>query len=129
MKLTRQHYDEICDNNAKNQIEKVINKCYDELYEYEDCYIKYIDISEGELQKNFEVFKSEKCQKYFEDPIKYVPTCAGATTYHSISKLNNMELTRRHTMKFGPKTILLLQRRFQFLLLKVDVVKDMVLVL
>jgi len=96
MELTRQHYDDICANNEKRQIEKIINKCYEELSEYEDCYVNYVDVSESELENNCESYKSEKCQKYFEDPIKYVPTCAEATTYHSISKLNYMELTRHH---------------------------------
>jgi len=79
-----------------DQAENVINKCYEELTEYQDCYVKYADVTESELQKNCEIYKSDKCQKYFEDPIKYVPTCSDAIGFRSISMLNHMDLTISH---------------------------------
>jgi len=79
-----------------DQAENVINKCYEELTEYQDCYVKYAGVTESELQKNCEIYKSDKCQKYFEDPIKYVPTCSDAIGFRSISMLNHMDLTISH---------------------------------
>ena len=42
---------------------------------------------------NCKVYRSEKCQNYFKDPIKYVPSCSEAIGYRSISQLNNMDET------------------------------------
>jgi len=39
------------------------------------------------------VYKSEKCQKFFKDPIKYVSFCSEAIGYNTISQLNNMDET------------------------------------
>eukprot|EP00833_Pecoramyces_ruminatium_P017320 jgi/Orpsp1_1/1191352/evm.model.d7180000085123.1 len=94
MDLTRSDYDEICANTEKDDAEKIVNKCYEELNEYKDCYVKRGNVSESELENSCKIYKSEKCQKYFEDPIKYVPTCSEAIGYRSISMLNNMDLTR-----------------------------------
>jgi len=78
---------------SEEEIKTVVEKCYDELRKYDECYIDYLNISDEELQKNCKVYKSDKCQKYFEDPIKHVPTCSEAIGYKSVSRLNHMDLT------------------------------------
>jgi len=78
---------------SDEEIEKIVQKCYDELHVYYECYITYVDIPEDELQKNCKVYQSEKCQKYFKDPLKYVPSCSEAIGYRSVSALNDMDRT------------------------------------
>ena len=57
------------------------------------CFITYENISKDELQNNCKIYKSGKCQKFFKDPIKNVPTCSEANEYRSVSAINNMEET------------------------------------
>jgi len=78
---------------SEEEMNKIAEKCYDELSKYDECYIDYINVSDEELSKNCKVYKSEKCQKYFEDPIKYVPTCSETIGFRSVSRLNHMDLT------------------------------------
>ena len=95
MDRKRADYDEICSpKKSEKQKEEIINKCYDELNEYDGCYPDYAEVTEKELQDNCNVYKSEKCQNYWDDPIKFVPTCSEAIGYRSISRLNEMDRKR-----------------------------------
>ena len=80
--------------NEKDPYEEFLNICYTELETYDECYLSYYDeIPPDELKKNCDIFKSEKCQNYWDDPLKYVPTCKKAIS-RSVSKLNRMDETR-----------------------------------
>jgi len=59
---------------------------------YMECYIQFINVTEEELQKNCEIYRSDKCQKYLADPFQYVPTCGPASGYYSVSALRDMDL-------------------------------------
>lgn len=93
--LKTSDFDKKCSGKASGadevDSEKLLDKCYDELQPYDECYIDYSDIPEADLQKNCEIYKSEKCQNYFKDPLKYVPTCSQAIGYRSVSQLNDMD--------------------------------------
>jgi len=77
----------------KDPYEEFLNICYTELETYDECYLRYYEIPPDELKKNCDIFKSEKCQNYWDDPLKYVPTCKKAIS-RSVSKLNRMDETR-----------------------------------
>jgi len=117
MDSKRAQYDEICtpkssktddeienaadpvekDENEVDPAEEIVNKCYDELKEYEHCYPKYGDVSEDELRKNCQTYKyTRMCQKFWNDPLNFVPSCSEAIGYRSISMLNDMDLKRAH---------------------------------
>jgi len=70
---------------SDDKIKKIVEKCYDELDNYDECYINYTGISDEKIMNNCKVYRSEKCQNYFKDPIKYVPSCSEAIGYRSIS--------------------------------------------
>jgi len=69
--------------------EEILDKCYDELEIYNECYVTYEEVSEEHLKKICETFRSKKCRDYYKDPLKYVPTCT--KTSRSISHLNHMD--------------------------------------
>jgi len=50
-------------------------------------------LQEKNLKLFFKPCKADKCQKFWDDPVKLVPTCSEAIGYRSVSMLNNMDET------------------------------------
>lgn len=96
MDLKRADYAKACavKEEVKDPSEELLNKCYEELEPYDECYVDYFEVTPEELQNNCAIYKSEKCQNYWNEPMKYVPTCGEAIGYRSVSMLNRMDESR-----------------------------------
>jgi len=61
---------------STSKYENDVEKCEKELAEFDECEFDFYNATEEEMAEKCQIYKSDKCRKFFYIPYRYIPSCS-----------------------------------------------------